>query len=141
MAPRVGRAILRGVAFMTMVGGVIADWNRTHLFNPSWPPHAKFHDAMTICLGVFLGATSLFLLRRRGSDVSSSLPLGTLLPGFFWLSQLLSFAFPNTGGLDAEFPELVPRVAGVPLNELPLSIMMVAVMAIGFALSRRQPSP
>ena len=41
----VGRWLLSGVAAFTAVGGFLADWNRTHLFNPRWTPHAKFHDA------------------------------------------------------------------------------------------------
>jgi hypothetical protein len=132
-----GRAILRGIALVTLVGGFAADWNRTHMFNPNWPPHAKFHDAMTICLGVFLGATSLVLLRRPRDDRPTSVVLGALLPALFWLAQALSFAFPNTGGIDAEFPELVPRLGGLLLNELPFSIAMLAISAGGLALSRR----
>ncbi|WP_368783640.1 DUF6640 family protein [Arthrobacter sp. B1805] len=42
------RTVLRTIAVATAVGGFIADWNRTHLFNPQWPPHARFHDAMSI---------------------------------------------------------------------------------------------
>jgi hypothetical protein len=33
-----GRRILTSVAALTAVGGFFADWNRTHLFNPDWPP-------------------------------------------------------------------------------------------------------
>ena len=135
---KLGRVTLRVIAFITMVGGFAADWNRTHLLNPMWPPHAKFHDAMTICPGFFLGVTSLFLLRRVQAKHPSALALGALLPGMFWLSQGLSFAFPNTGGVDAEFPELIPRLAGVTLNELPFSILVVVITALGFAFSRRR---
>jgi hypothetical protein len=31
---------------------LLADSNRTHLFNDRWPPHAKFHDMLlAIALG------------------------------------------------------------------------------------------
>ncbi|HZY64991.1 MAG TPA: DUF6640 family protein [Rubrobacteraceae bacterium] len=36
-----GQRVLSSVAAFTTVGGFLADWNRTHLFNPGWPPHAK----------------------------------------------------------------------------------------------------
>ena len=39
-----GRTILTLVAIVTAVGGYIADWNHTHVYNPRWPPHAKFHN-------------------------------------------------------------------------------------------------
>ena len=136
-ASKAGRALLRVIATMTMIGGFAADWNRTHLFNARWPPHAKFHDAMTICLAFFLGGIGLLLLRRAAID-KASLALGALLPGIFWFSQMLSFAFPNTGGLDAEFPELIPRVGSLALNELPFSILLVFFTAVGFVLSRQE---
>jgi hypothetical protein len=62
-----GPWVLTSVAALTTVGGFLADWNRTHLFNPDWPPHARFHDALTIALGSLLGASSLYYLRKKGS--------------------------------------------------------------------------
>ncbi len=51
--------MLRALAALTAVGGFVVDWNRTHLFNPRWPPHARFHDAHTIALGSLLGSCGL----------------------------------------------------------------------------------
>lgn len=137
-----GRWILRVVAFMTIIGGFVADWNRTHLFNPSWPPHAKFHDAMTICLGVFLGALSLMLSSGEAERSRRDLRLCALLPALFYAAQAASFAFPNTGGLETEFPDLIPRVAGVPLNEMVFALGMLALSAVGFVLARgAEPKP
>ena len=69
----VGRRILISVAALTPVGGFLADWNRTHLFNPNWPPHAKFHDVQSILLGSLSGASGLYFLRggRRGKEEGS----------------------------------------------------------------------
>ncbi len=43
----------RVVAFVTAIGGLLADYfiptsGRQHIKNPHWPPHAKFHNAQTI---------------------------------------------------------------------------------------------
>ncbi|MDQ4128886.1 MAG: hypothetical protein M3151_13220 [Actinomycetota bacterium] len=43
------------------MGGFLANGNLTHLFNPRWPPQARFHDARTIILGTLLGAGNLAL--------------------------------------------------------------------------------
>ena len=49
--PSVGKLLISGVAAFTAVGAYLYDYNETHMFNPQWPPHAKFHDAQTISLG------------------------------------------------------------------------------------------
>jgi len=59
---KTGRSLLFTVAGFTTLGGFLSDWNKTHLFNPRWTPHAKFHDGMTITLGTLLGDISLYLL-------------------------------------------------------------------------------
>jgi hypothetical protein len=56
---RLGKFIL---SFVLVVGGVVAtavDWNASHLFNPAWHPHARFHGALFLLL---LDATSLIVL-------------------------------------------------------------------------------
>jgi hypothetical protein len=135
-----GQGALVSAAALTAAGGFLADWNRTHLFNPDWPPHAKFHDAQSILLGSLLGASGLYFLRRRSKHPERNLALGALLPSFFWISQGASFAFPGAEGLEAEFPEKVPRVKGVWVNERFASALMLALIAIGYAAERsRRP--
>ena len=90
-----GRRILSSVAALTAAGVFLADWNRTHLFNPDWPPHARYHDAQTMLLGSLLGGSGLYFLRRSGRDPERDLALGTLLPSLFWISQAGSFLFPG----------------------------------------------
>lgn len=48
--PSLGRILLALVAVVTSVGGYIADWNETHVYNPRWPPHAKFHNGQTMSM-------------------------------------------------------------------------------------------
>ena len=131
-----GRWILSSAATLTAVGGFLADWNRTHLFNPNWPPHAKFHDAQSILLGSFLGVGGLYLLWRRGEHPERDLALGALLPAFFWMAQGASFVFPGAEGLEAEFPGKVPRIKGLWLNERVPSALMLVLIAVGYLAER-----
>lgn len=127
-----GKKILIGVAGFTAVGGFLVDWNKTHLFNPDWTPHAKFHDAMTITLGAFLGGAGLYFLLRNGKDPKQDIQLGTMLPAMFFAAQGLSFAFPGTGGLEKEFPQYIPKIRDVWLNERFASITLLALSGTGY---------
>jgi hypothetical protein len=130
-----GRWLLSGVAVLTAAGGFLADWNRTHLFNPRWPPHAKFHDGWSILLGTGLGGLAAYLLWRRGADPELELALGAGLPALYWAGQSGSYLFPGAAGMESEFPGVLPRVAGVPLNEAVGSACMLALTAAGLALA------
>ena len=132
-----GRFVLSGVAALTAAGGWLADVNRTHLFNPRWLPHAKFHDAWTVLLGTGLGSLGLYLLRRRGTDPELDLALGAGLPALFWTAQAGSYLFPGTKGMESEFPDRLPEVAGVRVNEAVGSALMLTLTAAGYLLARR----
>lgn len=129
-----GRWILSGVAALTATGGFLADWNLTHLFNPRWTPHAKFHDAWTILLGAGLGLISLRALWKAEPDPE----LAALLSGLFWAAQGGSYAFPGTAGIAGELPETESRVLLSKLNEGVASAGMLALTAAGYALARRE---
>lgn len=127
-----GRRILTGVAAATAVGGAAVDANRTHLFNPAWPPHARFHDAQTISLAALLGG-GLYALHRRDDAAA-----GAALPALFWASMASAFLYPGTGGLQAEFPELIPRIRGVWIDERFAAGTMLGLGAVGYVLTRRR---
>ena len=87
-------------------------------------------------LGSALGASGLYFLCRGGEHPESDLALGTLLPSFFWMAQGASFVFPGAEGLEAEFPEKVPRVGNVWLNERVPSALMLVLLAVGYLAER-----
>lgn len=129
-----GKMILGTVAALTAAGGFIADMNKTHMNNPEWPPHAKFHDAMSITLGTFLGTASLYFLMRKSFNQKQDTNLSAMLPSMFWAAQGISFVYPRAKGLEAEFPYLIPRVKGVWLDEKFVSLAMLALTGIGYTI-------
>jgi len=135
-----GRLVPTSVVALTTAGGFLADWNRTHLFNADWPPHARFHDALTVAMGALLGACGLYflLVGGRGRDREGDLVPGALLPAIFWVAQGASFAFSGAPGFESELPEKVPRVRGVWVNERFSSALVLALIVMGYAAERRR---
>jgi len=39
-----GKVLLSATAVAQMVGPFVFDFNDTHIYNESWPPHAKWHS-------------------------------------------------------------------------------------------------
>ncbi len=128
-----GRWLLSGVAVMLATNGFLGDLNHTHLFNPRWTPHSKFHDALTMLVGAGMGAMSLRALWRREPDREGA----ALLPAIFFGAMALSFAFPGAGSIAEEFPDPKDRAGLAKIHEGAISAGMLALTALGYALSRR----
>ena len=131
---KTGKIISVTTAAFTAAGGFLADSNKTHLFNPGWTPHSKFHDAMTILLAAMLGSSSVYLLSKKDGDIDRQLTWATLLPSFFWAG---SFAMPGAKGLEAEFPKKVKKPGGIVLNEGPVIAVMLALLGFGYCLAKK----
>lgn len=103
--PTVGKAILTVTALYGGVGAHIADWGGTHLHNPAWPPHAKFHTAQTMSLGAGLGGLALALIwGGRGTWSRPRLLLAAIASSLYGASQLTALAYPGTALADPPRP-------------------------------------
>lgn len=118
-----GRILLTLVALTTSIGGYLADWNETHVFNPRWTPHAKFHNGQTMSMGMVLGLTTLyFLYRPKPQSLFASAPAvqqtferdslatGAWLASLYWITQLSALFYPGSKAMDPEFGDGHPQV-------------------------------
>src|SRR5215470_3488243 len=64
----------------------VMDLNKTHLTNPLWKPHARFHGAVLYLSTTLIQCIALFLLWGNYSDKKSILVtwFAGLSPIFFW---------------------------------------------------------
>src|SRR5713226_3933463 len=117
MHPTLASWFVTVVAILTSWLAYVFDWNETNVYNPKWPPHAKFHNAQTLLLGPLLGAVSLWLLWHK-----HDLHPAVLTCSLYWIAQLGSLAFPGTALMDPEFRDRPGSRA--PMQPLLASILL-----------------
>ncbi|EAQ84214.1 hypothetical protein CHGG_10618 [Chaetomium globosum CBS 148.51] len=140
-----GKLFLTLDAIGLLFGAPIADYNHTHIFNPRWPPHAKFHGAQTITLSVLLGLATLYYTWRPSLPQGASTPAAAALAKqrkqdalnaavftgtIYWAAGLASILYPGTDGIDPEFGP-----SGFP--QAPVFVGFASAAVLGWMLERR----
>ena len=128
---------LIGFVGVMEVGGLLADYliwptARQHMKNPAWPPHARFHNAQTILLGIGLGILTVALVTVPAVDTQFHLLLAAGTASLYWLSMLLAPAFRGTVWVDPEFRDSTPRPLGLhPQHILAIVAVLMVAVAVG----------
>jgi hypothetical protein len=135
-----GGLLISLVAVFTAVSPYLADWNVTHIYNPAWPPHAKFHNAQTMALGTILGFLTIYCLWfRKGVTKKQKLNEATVLASLYWLAQLPATFFPGTALSDPGINHArMPIIFGIELNQVIMDITVIfPLIALGYYLENR----
>ncbi|KAI1141876.1 hypothetical protein F5Y05DRAFT_374104 [Hypoxylon sp. FL0543] len=102
-----GRLLLTLDALGMCFGTIFADClNETHMFNPRWRPHAKFHNAQTVFLAIILSGLTLHYTWREAKTAElrrEFLRVAAVTGSIYWIAGLLSILPPGTMGVDPEF--------------------------------------
>ncbi|MFE1959375.1 DUF6640 family protein [Streptomyces sp. NPDC059479] len=135
-----GRVLISLAAVTTAVGPYLADWNRTHIYNPAWPPHAKFHNAQTMSTGVALGALTVYNIWNPNGNAKHNLKNGAAAASVYWLTQISALAYPGTSAAnDCEGGE--NDCEDEKKGRFPQSVVALpslAAVALGYILERRR---
>ena len=131
------------IAFVAVFnfGGLIVDAivpasARQHLFNPHWPPHAKFHNAQTMLMGIVSGSLSLVLLFGTRTLSLPVFLLAAAIAAKYFATMALAPLFPNTAWMDPEFAASIPRPLGLAPQQLITYVVCgIVVVAILLAVS------
>jgi hypothetical protein len=134
---RISRILLSVVLVSTAVVSVAVDWNVTHLFNPEWHPHAKFHDAVMLWLLCGMSIMALWLLWRRSPEPDIGYTVAMLVPVIFWSAFFfVTLVIPGTS-LQADLKEAPPIVAGIPIYpNVVIATVSVILALVGYGLYR-----
>ena len=94
----IGLALLTVLAAFVAISAVVFDFTPTHLYNPAWPPHARFHGYLSVARTVLIMLIVVTLAWgpvRRGECQSWAI-LALLLLGWLAIWFLAPLAVPGT---------------------------------------------
>lgn len=112
--PKYAKYLISFCALVTIVIPSIMDLNSTHMTNPLWAPHARFHWSIQWYSITILNIISLYLLWGRYADAKSRLAvlMAGLAPILFWGSFFPSLFMPGT----SPWPDGIEPFAFLPPN-------------------------
>jgi hypothetical protein len=101
--PLSSRIIFTVLGISLPVGSHFADFNATHIFNPLWTPHAKFHGGQTLMFSIVLGLLTIFFAWRKTTDRLNAVLAVSGFSAIYWLTQAGAILYPGTAAFDPEF--------------------------------------
>ena len=105
------RLLVSLLAGFTAVSPFVADFNRTHVYNPYWPGHARFHNGQTMTFGLLSGLLTLyFLWLRKAATPLANWQVACLLTALYWLALVPAILYPGATLTDP------PQYDGRPLD-------------------------
>ena len=94
----IGLLLLTGLAVFVAVSAIVFDFTPTHLYNPAWPEHARFHGYLSVARTVLIMLVIVALAWGpvRAADRPSWAILALLLLGWLLIWFLAPLAVPGT---------------------------------------------
>lgn len=131
-----GKVLVSLIALFTAVSPYVADFNTTHVYNPAWPGHAKFHNGQTMTLGLIAGVMSFyFLWFKKTSTAVENLKTACVFAALYWLAMAPAILYP---GATLSDPELGGRptdfVFGFAFTQLHMDGIIFCILLAGYKL-------
>ena len=122
-------------------GGLVADalvpaTAKQHLWNPLWPPHAKFHNGQTMLMGILGGSLSLAILFGFRPLTFPLFLIAAIAAANYFVAMVFAPFFPGTGWTDPEFAAETGRPLGLAPQQLVSYVVCgIVLFAVGLAYS------
>jgi hypothetical protein len=94
----VGLGLLTGLGAFIAISAIVFDFTSTHLYNPAWPAHARFHGYLSVARTVLIMAVGVALAWGpvRAGDRRGWAVLALLLLGWLAIWFVAPLAVPGT---------------------------------------------
>jgi hypothetical protein len=117
----IGLILLSIQPIFICIGSFVADFNKTHVFNPAWPGHARFHNGQTMSMSVLLCLSSLYYTWRTPQHSSfkakkESLFAAALFGSIYTATALSAWFYPGALCVDKMFWKNEKSNPGCPQN-------------------------
>lgn len=137
MSSKTAKYIISLCAIVTIILPSIMDLNHTHMTNPLWAPHARFHWSIQWYSITALNGIALYLLWGRYADAKTRLAtvMAGLAPILFWASFFPSLLMPGT----SPWPDGMEPFLALPPNVY-MAALITGLSAFGIWLDSRSRS-
>ena len=125
-----GGYLLTASLVLSVLISVAADFNTSHLFNPDWPPHAKFHDVAMLNLLIGSAGVGLWVLWRKSLEPDIAARIAGLIPIIFWTAFFWApWVVPGVSlvAIEGQPP---PQVAGVTVLPNAVAAFIFVLMSV-----------
>jgi len=137
LMPLSSRLLFTALAIVLMAGSHLADYNKTHIFNPRWTQHAKFHDGQTLMFSILLAMLTIFFAWRKTTDRVAAVLAASAFAAVYFFAQAGAILYPGTAAFDPEFVTRYSYVLGLPLqNYVQVTSIALTGLAAWLALNK-----
>jgi hypothetical protein len=131
--------VLLTITAIEFFGPILRDSGAGHLFNPSWPGHARVHLVWLLGFMFFSGVMNLYLLwLRRPRDVRDvwlSVAWQACNLGGFWVAYVLAPLYDGK----ITMPDTHVHILGIDENVFAFAILSIVLAAAVAMLLRATP--
>jgi hypothetical protein len=123
----IGQILLTLPVLQILIASYFTDVIGTHICNPEWPGHARYHNAQTLDLMVFLEFMTFYYTWRpsflaTGKEQRESLFVAALTGSAFFITGLLAPLYPGALCVDKGVESGEPGTPGNWIYGVPLAL-------------------
>jgi Family of unknown function (DUF6640) len=130
-----GRIVLSVPLAVGIIAFIAFQWNTSHVFNPKWHPHARFHAVQLGLFFITLSGIGFWLIWGSAINPATAAWLAAAVPVVFWGGEFAALLVPGADpSPDPAKPNTFPLLGARVHGNLFFSACMMIFGLAGAAL-------